>query len=47
MTLEEKLKQALDYLGDKYILAKNSTFKHVRGPFVLEQLKETNNECSY
>ena len=32
MTLEEKLKQALDYLGDKYILAKNSTFKHVRGP---------------
>ena len=47
MTLEEKLKQALDYLGDKYILAKNSTFKYVRGPIVLEQLKETNNEFSY
>lgn len=40
MTMEEKRKRALEYLGDKYTLAKNSTFKYVRGPFVLEQLKE-------
>ena len=35
MTLEEKLKQALKYLGDKHILAKNSTFEYKRGTSVL------------
>ena len=35
MTLEEKLKQALEYLGDKHVLAKNSTFEYKRGTSVL------------
>lgn len=40
MTLEDKLKQALEYLGDKYVFAKNSTFDYKRGPTILGQYKE-------
>lgn len=40
MKFEEKLKQALEYLGDKYVLAKNSTFDYKRGPTILGQYKE-------
>lgn len=36
MSLEEKRQKAIEYLGNKYILAKNSTFKYSRSPRVLK-----------
>lgn len=39
--LKRKLEQAKAYLGNKLVTAKDSTFKYVRGPIVLEQLKES------
>lgn len=45
--LKRKLEQAKAYLGNKLVTAKGSTFKYVRGPSILGQYKETNNECSY
>ena len=34
-TYEQKLKEALEYLGDKYLLAKDSKFVYTRGHSVL------------
>jgi len=34
-TLQQKLEQALAYLGNKHIVAKNSKFKYIRGHSVL------------
>ena len=40
-THAEKLKKALEYLGKKYCLDKNSTLRYKRGPSVLNGLKST------
>ena len=36
MSLEEKRQKAMEYLGNKHVLAKNSTFKYNRNPIVLK-----------
>ena len=36
MSLEEKRQKAMEYLGNKHVLAKNSTFKYNRGCSVLK-----------
>ena len=41
-THEEKLKKALEYLGKKHCLSKDSTLHYKRGPHVLEKIKLTN-----
>ena len=38
--LKRKLEQAKDYLGNKLVTAKGSTFQYVRGPSILGQYKE-------
>ena len=38
-THEEKLKKALEYLGKKHCLSKNSTLRYKRGPSVLNNTK--------
>ena len=48
----EKLQKALAFLGDKHILAKNSTFEYKRGTSVLnavikDKLKGTVSENNY
>jgi len=40
MTNQEKLQKALTFLGNKHVLAKNSTFEYKRGPTILVQYKE-------
>ena len=40
MSMSEKLEKAKAYLGTKLVTAKDSTFKHVRGPSILGQYKE-------
>jgi len=41
-THEEKLKKALEYLGKKHCLSKDSTLHYKRGHHVLEKIKLTN-----
>ena len=36
MSLEEKRQKAMEYLGNKHVLAKNSTFKYNHNPIVLK-----------
>jgi hypothetical protein len=38
-THEEKLKKALEYLGKKHCLSKDSTLRYKRGPSVLNNTK--------
>lgn len=38
-THEEKLKKALEYLGKKHCLSKDSTLHYKRGPSVLNNTK--------
>jgi hypothetical protein len=38
-TYEEKLKKALEYLGKKHCLSKDSTLRYKRGPSVLNNTK--------
>ena len=38
-THEEKLKKALEYLGKKHCLSKDSTLHYKRGPSVLNNMK--------
>ena len=39
VTHEEKLKKALEYLGKKHCLSKDSTLRYKRGPSVLNNMK--------
>ena len=36
MSMSEKLEKAKEYLGNKLVTAKNSTFVYKRGPVVLK-----------
>ena len=38
MTNQEKLQKALTFLGNKHVLAKNSTFEYKRGTSVLNEV---------